>query len=136
MKSRAVYRRLSRKCALHVASWASFAGIEPKLSIPFSWPPRESQVVPNLADFGHILGTNENVSCKLLKIDGSIWCPEGDLNPHTHLRAADFKSAASADFAIRAVCFFSNLRMSGGHFSRNGCLGKSGVPFQAPDSQS
>jgi hypothetical protein len=35
------------------------------------------------------------------------------LNPHTHLRAADFKSAASANFAIRAVCSFSNLRMSG-----------------------
>jgi hypothetical protein len=30
------------------------------------------------------------------------WCPEGDLNPHTHRRATDFKSAASADFAIRA----------------------------------
>jgi hypothetical protein len=32
------------------------------------------------------------------------------LNPHTHLRAADFKSAASADFAIRALpCFLFNL---------------------------
>jgi hypothetical protein len=30
------------------------------------------------------------------------WCPEGDLNPHTHQRATDFKSAASANFAIRA----------------------------------
>src|SRR5579884_435371 len=32
----------------------------------------------------------------------SRWCPEGDLNPHDRLRSADFKSAASADFAIRA----------------------------------
>ena len=31
-----------------------------------------------------------------------VWCPEGDLNPHDRLRSADFKSAASADFAIRA----------------------------------
>ncbi len=31
-----------------------------------------------------------------------LWCPEGDLNPHGGLAPADFKSAASADFAIRA----------------------------------
>ncbi len=31
-----------------------------------------------------------------------LWCPEGDLNPHDRLRSADFKSAASANFAIRA----------------------------------
>jgi hypothetical protein len=31
-----------------------------------------------------------------------IWCPEGDLNPHDRLRSADFKSAVSADFTIRA----------------------------------
>src|SRR5580692_7556575 len=31
------------------------------------------------------------------------WCPEGDLNPHDRLRSADFKSAVSADFTIRAV---------------------------------
>jgi hypothetical protein len=31
------------------------------------------------------------------------WCPEGDLNPHSHLRPTDFKSAASANFAIRAL---------------------------------
>ena len=31
-----------------------------------------------------------------------FWCPEGDLNPHDPFRSADFKSAASADFAIRA----------------------------------
>ena len=31
-----------------------------------------------------------------------FWCPEGDLNPHDRLRSADFKSAASANFAIRA----------------------------------
>ena len=30
------------------------------------------------------------------------WCPEGDLNPHDRLRSADFKSAVSADFTIRA----------------------------------
>jgi len=29
-----------------------------------------------------------------LILSASLWCPEGDLNPHTHLRAADFKSAA------------------------------------------
>jgi hypothetical protein len=32
------------------------------------------------------------------------WCPEGDLNPHNPRGSADFKSAASADFAIRAEC--------------------------------
>jgi hypothetical protein len=31
------------------------------------------------------------------------WCPEGDLNPHDRLGSADFKSAVSADFTIRAV---------------------------------
>ena len=30
------------------------------------------------------------------------WCPEGDLNPHDLLGSADFKSAVSADFTIRA----------------------------------
>ena len=30
------------------------------------------------------------------------WCPEGDLNPHDRLGSADFKSAVSADFTIRA----------------------------------
>ena len=30
------------------------------------------------------------------------WCPEGDLNPHNPCGSADFKSAASANFAIRA----------------------------------
>ena len=28
--------------------------------------------------------------------------PGGDLNPHDRLRSADFKSAVSADFTIRA----------------------------------
>ncbi len=32
-----------------------------------------------------------------------LWCPEGDLNPHDRLRSADFKSAVSADFTIRAL---------------------------------
>ena len=32
-----------------------------------------------------------------------VWCPEGDLNPHRPFGPADFKSAASASFAIRAV---------------------------------
>ena len=36
---------------------------------------------------------------------GVLWCPEGDLNPHVRLRTADFKSAASASFAIRAYSF-------------------------------
>ena len=31
-----------------------------------------------------------------------FWCPEGDLNPHDRLGSADFKSAVSADFTIRA----------------------------------
>ncbi len=31
-----------------------------------------------------------------------LWCPEGDLNPHAAFAAADFKSAVSADFTIRA----------------------------------
>ena len=31
-----------------------------------------------------------------------FWCPEGDLNPHAALAAADFKSAVSADSTIRA----------------------------------
>ena len=39
---------------------------------------------------------------KLLAVMGLSWCPEGDLNPHVRLSTADFKSAASADFAIRA----------------------------------
>ncbi len=32
----------------------------------------------------------------------SYWCREGDSNPHNPLRSADFKSAASANFAIPA----------------------------------
>lgn len=32
-----------------------------------------------------------------------LWCPEGDLNPHDRLGSADFKSAVSADFTIRAT---------------------------------
>jgi hypothetical protein len=39
---------------------------------------------------------------KLKRILLIPWCPEGDLNPHSRFRPADFKSAASADFAIRA----------------------------------
>ena len=39
-----------------------------------------------------------------------IWCPEGDLNPHDRLRSADFKSAASADFAIRAILLYEFYR--------------------------
>jgi hypothetical protein len=37
----------------------------------------------------------------------SRWCREGDLNPHDLLESADFKSAASADFAIPA-CHLSS----------------------------
>jgi hypothetical protein len=33
-----------------------------------------------------------------------LWCPEGDLNPHDRFGSADFKSAVSADFTIRASC--------------------------------
>jgi hypothetical protein len=39
---------------------------------------------------------------KIRALFGFIWCPEGDLNPHDRLRSADFKSAVSADFTIRA----------------------------------
>src|SRR5208337_4507543 len=39
----------------------------------------------------------------LLILNIFIWCPEGDLNPHSPCGPADFKSAASADFAIRAL---------------------------------
>ena len=42
----------------------------------------------------------------------TLWCPEGDLNPHDRLRSADFKSAASADFAIRAVMVKLKLLLS------------------------
>ncbi len=42
--------------------------------------------------------TRDNSSYKLFV----FWCPEGDLNPHDLLESADFKSAASANFAIRA----------------------------------
>ena len=38
----------------------------------------------------------------LLLTNGLAWCPEGDLNPHNPFGSADFKSAASASFAIRA----------------------------------
>ena len=38
---------------------------------------------------------------------GCCWCPEGDLNPHDRLRSADFKSAVSADFTIRAAALAS-----------------------------
>src|ERR1700748_1590573 len=40
----------------------------------------------------------------LASVTDDCWCPEGDLNPHSRFRPADFKSAASADFAIRAFC--------------------------------
>jgi hypothetical protein len=40
-------------------------------------------------------------ACSLRKLF-IFWCPEGELNPHGQLRPADFKSAASASFAIRA----------------------------------
>ena len=33
---------------------------------------------------------------------GASWCREGDLNPHRPFGPADFKSAASASFAIPA----------------------------------
>ena len=48
---------------------------------------------------------------KLLIINALDWCPEGDLNPHDRLRSADFKSAASADFAIRAWWFAGVISM-------------------------
>ena len=36
------------------------------------------------------------------ELHGYAWCPEGDLNPHDRFGSADFKSAVSADFTIRA----------------------------------
>ena len=35
-----------------------------------------------------------------------VWCREGDLNPHNPCGSADFKSAASASFAIPARFYF------------------------------
>src|SRR5450631_2931985 len=41
--------------------------------------------------------------CSAERIDQTtIWCREGDLNPHNPFGSADFKSAASASFAIPA----------------------------------
>ena len=40
---------------------------------------------------------------KLSEYLGITWCPEGDSNPHSRYGLAGFKSAASADFAIRAT---------------------------------
>jgi hypothetical protein len=37
-----------------------------------------------------------------------VWCPEGDLNPHDPFGSADFKSAVSADFTIRA-CYAPSM---------------------------
>ncbi len=37
--------------------------------------------------------------------DRCCWCREGDLNPHNHFWSADFKSAASANFAIPACLY-------------------------------
>src|SRR6266542_5315039 len=34
--------------------------------------------------------------------EAAAWCREGDLNPHSPFGPADFKSAASANFAIPA----------------------------------
>jgi hypothetical protein len=39
---------------------------------------------------------------KPMSLFATYWCPEGDLNPHDRLGSADFKSAVSADFTIRA----------------------------------
>ena len=67
--------------------------------------PKNHLTMPHVASprqFGHILGTNGIVICKLHKYKWFIWCPEGDLNPHDLFRSADFKFAVSADFTIRA----------------------------------
>ena len=39
---------------------------------------------------------------KVTRTAGVRWCREGDLNPHNPFGSADFKSAASASFAIPA----------------------------------
>jgi hypothetical protein len=56
---------------------------------------------------------------------GQRWCPERDSNPHAPQRAADFKSAASTDFAIRAAVG----RRDYGHGSQDKGLPKE--PFAA-----
>jgi hypothetical protein len=46
----------------------------------------------------------QSINTTVIYIAGNeIWCPEGDLNPHDRLWSADFKSAVSADFTIRAA---------------------------------
>jgi hypothetical protein len=40
---------------------------------------------------------------------GVEWCPETESNRHVLLRTRDFKSRASASFAIRAACAFNSL---------------------------
>ncbi len=54
----------------------------------------------NMVDASALGDTEQQPGSQI--IECLTWCPEGDLNPHTHRRATDFKSAASANFAIRA----------------------------------
>jgi len=42
-----------------------------------------------------------------------LWCPEEDLNPQTHLRAANFKSAADGDSPLNNNGLFSSNVQTG-----------------------
>ena len=49
---------------------------------------------------------------KVTRTAGVRWCREGDLNPHNPFGSADFKSAASASFAIPARWWCVKYRMT------------------------
>ena len=44
---------------------------------------------------------------------GFLWCREGESNPHSPFGPADFKSAASANFAIPAILHETTRVISG-----------------------
>ena len=60
-----------------------------------------------------------------------FWCPEGDLNPHSPCGPADFKSAASADFAIRASAVGAAVIVSESVFGEREPENKKAVPERA-----
>src|SRR5260370_40582937 len=66
------------------------------------------------------------------------WCPEGDLNPHDRLRSADFKSAVSADFTIRAMHFpstsYPRCEPGGGYHAADGFLAAAIEPDTTHDT--
>jgi hypothetical protein len=52
--------------------------------------------------FGHLVGTNEVIARKLLKIKIDIWCREGEARTPTRLPPADFE-APDPSFSQYAV---------------------------------